>query len=310
MAELRELIKALGVSEARMDKGQMRCDVNLSLRPNGTETFGTRSETKNVNSLRSVERAARFEIQRHATVLGDGGTIIQETRHFHEEDGSTTAGRIKDNAEDYRYFPEPDLVPIAPARAWVEELRAGLPELPRVRRARLQGEWGLSDKDMQSVLNAGAVEPILETIAAGAPADQARKWWMGELARRANETGTDLSEQPITPAQVARVAALVAEGKLNDKLARQVIEAVLAGEGEPDEVVEKRGLAVVSDDSALGAAVDQAIAENEGIAAKIRDGKVAAVGALVGAVMKATRGQADAARVKDLILEKLGVTGQ
>lgn len=179
-----------------------------------------------------------------------------------------------------------------------------------MRRARLQAEWGLSDKDMQSVLNAGAVEPILETIAAGAPADQARKWWMGELARRANETGTELSEQPITPAQVARVTALVAEGKLNDKLARQVIEAVLAGEGEPDEVVEKRGLAVVSDDSALGAAVDEAIAGNEAIAAKIRDGKVAAVGALVGAVMKATRGQADAARVKDLILERLGVEGQ
>ncbi|MFJ6618618.1 Asp-tRNA(Asn)/Glu-tRNA(Gln) amidotransferase subunit GatB [Kitasatospora sp. NPDC091335] len=310
VAELRELIKALGVSEARMDKGQMRCDVNLSLRPNGTETFGTRSETKNVNSLRSVERAARFEIQRHATVLTDGGTIIQETRHFHEEDGSTTSGRIKDNAEDYRYFPEPDLVPVAPAREWVEELRAALPELPRVRRARLQAEWGLSDKDMQSVLNAGAVESIQETIAAGAPADQARKWWMGELARRANETGTELSEQPITPAQVARVAALVAEGKLNDKLARQVIEGVLAGEGEPDEIVGKRGLAVVSDDSALGAAVDQAIAENEAIAAKIRDGKVAAVGALVGAVMKATRGQADAARVKDLILERLAVEGQ
>ncbi|OKJ07390.1 Asp-tRNA(Asn)/Glu-tRNA(Gln) amidotransferase subunit GatB [Kitasatospora sp. CB01950] len=305
VAELRELIKALGVSEARMDKGQMRCDVNLSLRPNGTEKFGTRSETKNVNSLRSVERAARFEIMRHATVLTDGGTIIQETRHFHEEDGSTTSGRIKDNAEDYRYFPEPDLVPVAPAREWVEELRAGLPELPRVRRARLQAEWGLNDQDMQSVLNAGAVESISETIAAGAPADQARKWWMGELARRANETGTELSEQPITPAQVARVCALVAEGKLNDKLARQVIEGVLAGEGEPDQVVEKRGLAVVSDDSALGAAVDQAIADNPDVAAKIRDGKVQAVGALVGAVMKATRGQADAAKVKDLILEKL-----
>ncbi|MFG3223631.1 Asp-tRNA(Asn)/Glu-tRNA(Gln) amidotransferase subunit GatB [Kitasatospora sp. NPDC048194] len=310
VAELREVIRSLGVSEARMDKGQMRCDVNLSLRPNGTETFGTRSETKNVNSLRSVERAARYEIRRHATVLSDGGSIVQETRHFHEDDGTTTSGRIKDNAEDYRYFPEPDLVPVAPAREWVEELRAALPELPRVRRARLQAEWGLSDKDMQAVLNAGAVEPIQETIAAGAPADQARKWWMGELARRANETGTELTEQPITPAQVARVAALVGEGKLNDKLARQVIEGVLAGEGEPDEVVEKRGLAVVSDDSALAAAVDQAIAENEAIAAKIRDGKVQAVGALVGAVMKATRGQADAARVKDLILERLGVEGQ
>ena len=305
VAELREIIKALGVSEARMDKGQMRCDVNLSLRPHGHEQFGTRSETKNVNSLRSVERAARFEIQRHAAVLNGGGSILQETRHFHEEDGSTSPGRVKDNAEDYRYFPEPDLVPVAPSREWVEQLRAGLPEMPRVRRERLQAEWGISDLEMQSVLNAGAIEPILETIAAGAPADQARKWWMGELARRANESGTDLSAQPITPAQVARVCTLVAEGKLNDKLARQVIEAVLDGEGEPDEVVAKRGLAVVSDDSALGAAVDEAIAGNPDVAAKIRDGKLAAVGALVGAVMKSTRGQADAARVKELILERL-----
>ena len=305
VAELRELIKALGVSEARMDKGQMRCDVNLSLRPNGREEFGTRSETKNVNSLRSVERAARFEIQRHAAVLNEGGSIVQETRHFHEEDGSTTAGRIKDNAEDYRYFPEPDLVPVAPSREWVEELRAALPEMPRVRRERLQREWGISDLEMQSVLNAGAIEPILETIAAGAPADQARKWWMGELARRANESGTEIGALPITPAQVARVCELVAAGSLNDKLARQVIEAVLDGEGGPDEVVAKRGLAVVSDDSALGAAVDEAIAANPDVAAKIRDGKVAAAGALVGAVMKATRGQADAARVKELILERL-----
>ncbi|MFF2224694.1 Asp-tRNA(Asn)/Glu-tRNA(Gln) amidotransferase subunit GatB [Streptomyces globisporus] len=309
VAELRELIKALGVSEARMEMGQMRCDVNLSLRPNGTEKFGTRSETKNVNSLRSVERAARFEIQRHAAVLSSGGTIVQETRHFHEEDGSTTAGRIKDNAEDYRYFPEPDLVPVAPARDWVEELRKGLPELPRLRRARLKEDWGVSEHDMQSILNAGAVDLIVATIDAGAPADQARKWWMGELARNANETGRGLDELPITPAQVARVAALVAKGDLNDKLARQVIEGVLAGEGDPDTVVEKRGLKVVSDEGALSTAVDEAIAGNAAIADKIRGGKVAAAGALVGAVMKATRGQADAARVRELILEKLGVEG-
>ncbi|MDX5571208.1 Asp-tRNA(Asn)/Glu-tRNA(Gln) amidotransferase subunit GatB [Streptomyces griseus] len=309
VAELRELIKALGVSEARMEMGQMRCDVNLSLRPHGREEFGTRSETKNVNSLRSVERAARFEIQRHAAVLSSGGTIVQETRHFHEEDGSTTAGRIKDNAEDYRYFPEPDLVPVAPAREWVEELRKGLPELPRLRRARLKEEWSVSEHDMQSILNAGAVDLIVATIEAGAPADQARKWWMGELARNANETGRGLDELPITPAQVARVAALVAKGDLNDKLARQVIEGVLAGEGDPDTVVEKRGLKVVSDEGALSAAVDEAIAGNAAIADKIRGGKVAAAGALVGAVMKATRGQADAGRVRELILEKLGVEG-
>ncbi|MFG3348260.1 Asp-tRNA(Asn)/Glu-tRNA(Gln) amidotransferase subunit GatB [Streptomyces sp. NPDC048018] len=307
VAELRELIRALGVSEARMDKGQMRCDVNLSLMPKGSDTFGTRSETKNVNSLRSVERAARFEVQRHAAVLSSGGSILQETRHFHEDDGTTTSGRIKDNAEDYRYFPEPDLVPVAPSREWVEELRKGLPELPRVRRNRLREEWGVSELDMQAILNAGAVDPIVATTEAGADAASARKWWMGELARNANEQGVALDELPITPADVARVSALVASGDLNDKLARQVIEGVLAGEGAPDEVVEKRGLKVVSDDSALGAAVDEAIAGNAAIADKIRGGKVAAVGALVGAVMKATRGQADAAKVKDLILERLGV---
>ncbi|WP_406240635.1 Asp-tRNA(Asn)/Glu-tRNA(Gln) amidotransferase subunit GatB [Streptomyces anulatus] len=309
VAELRELIKTLGVSDARMEMGQMRCDVNLSLRPHGREAFGTRSETKNVNSLRSVERAARFEIQRHAAVLSSGGTIVQETRHFHEEDGSTTAGRIKDNAEDYRYFPEPDLVPVAPAREWVEELRKCLPELPRLRRARLKEEWGVTEHDMQSILNAGAVDLIVATTEAGAPSDQARKWWMGELARNANETGRGLDELPITPAQVARVAALVAAGDLNDKLARQVIEGVLAGEGDPDTVVEKRGLKVVSDEGALSTAVDEAIAGNAAIADKIRGGKVAAAGALVGAVMKATRGQADAARVRELILEKLGAEG-
>ncbi|MGW7573204.1 Asp-tRNA(Asn)/Glu-tRNA(Gln) amidotransferase subunit GatB [Streptomyces sp. NPDC054765] len=309
VAELRELIKALGVSEARMEQGQMRCDVNLSLRPQGTEKFGTRSETKNVNSLRSVERAARFEIQRHAAVLSSGGTIVQETRHFHEEDGSTTAGRIKDNAEDYRYFPEPDLVPVAPSREWVEELRATLPELPRVRRNRLREEWGISEHDMQSILNAGAVDLITATVDAGADSASARKWWMGELARRANEDGVDLAALPITPEQVARVTALVADGSLNDKLARQTIEGVLAGEGDPDTVVDQRGLKVVSDEGALGTAVDEAIAANAAIADKIRGGKVAAAGALVGAVMKATRGQADAARVRELILEKLGVEG-
>ncbi|WP_436773207.1 Asp-tRNA(Asn)/Glu-tRNA(Gln) amidotransferase subunit GatB [Yinghuangia sp. YIM S09857] len=308
VAELRDLIKALGVSEARMELGQMRCDANLSLRPHGREKFGTRSETKNVNSLRSVERAIRFEIQRHATVLSEGGTIVQETRHFHEDDGSTTAGRVKEEAEDYRYFPEPDLVPVAPSREWVEELRATLPEKPSVRRKRLQAEWGVSDFDMQSLVNAGAVDVIVETVAAGADSDAARKWWLGELARNANERGVEVSALPITPAQVARVAALVKAGELNDKLARQVIEGVLAGEGEPDAVVEKRGLKVVSDEGALGAAIDDAVAAQADAVAKIKSGNLGPVGALIGAVMKATRGQADAARVRELILEKLGVS--
>ncbi|MBS2961799.1 Asp-tRNA(Asn)/Glu-tRNA(Gln) amidotransferase subunit GatB [Actinocrinis puniceicyclus] len=305
VTELRELIRALGVSEARMERGQMRCDVNLSLRPKGETKFGTRSETKNVNSLRSVERATRYEIQRHAAVLASGGRIVQETRHFHENEGTTTSGRVKEEAEDYRYFPEPDLVPVAPSREWVEQLRGTLPQSPTVHRRRLAAEWGISEFDMQTVVNAGALEQIVATIDAGAPSDQARKWWTGELARVANERGVDVGELPITPAQVARVVGLIQGGELTDKLARQVVEGVLAGEGDPDAVVAARGLKVVSDDSALLAAIDAAIAANAAVAEKIRAGNHAAVGVIIGAVMKSTRGQADAARVRELVLGRL-----
>ena len=305
VAELRELIVALGVSEARMERGQMRCDVNLSLKPKGVAKFGTRSETKNVNSLRSVERAARFEIQRHAAVLASGGTILQETRHLHEENGSTSSGRIKEEAEDYRYFPEPDLVPVAPSREWVDQLRTTLPELPGARRKRLATEWAISDFEMQSVVNAGALDLIEATIAAGADPASARKWWLSELARTANERGVDLAELPISPADVARIVALVAAGELSDRLARQVIEGVLAGEGDPDAVIAARGLKVVSDDGALLTAIDEAIAANPAVAEKIRGGNHKAAGVIVGAVMKATRGQADAAKVQELTLSRL-----
>ena len=304
VTELRDLLRSLGVSDVRMEEGSLRCDVNTSLAPPGAP-WGTRTETKNVNSLRSVERAVQFEIERQAAVLDAGGRVIQETRHLHEDTGTTTSGRSKEEAQDYRYFPEPDLVPVAPPRDWVEQIRASLPEAPAKVRARLRTEWNVSALEMDAIVNAGALDLVLQTVAAGASAADARKWWLGELSRRAHDTGTELTALPITPAQVARIAELVAAGTLNDKLARQVIDAVLAGEGDPDEIVEARGLAVVSDDGALTAAVDEAIAANPDVAAKIRDGKIAAAGVLVGAVMKATRGQADAARVRELILQRL-----
>lgn len=305
---LRDVIRGLDVSDVRMEQGSMRCDVNTSLSRKGSTTWGTRTETKNVNSLRSVERAVRSEMIRQAGVLDAGGTIRQETRHFHEDTGETTSGRSKEEATDYRYFPEPDLVPIAPDVAWVDELRGTLPEPPAERRKRIQQAWGVSDHDWASVVNAGAVELIGATIEAGTSPEAARKWWMGELARRANETGTELDALPITPLQVAGVQALVDAGRINDKLARQVLDGVLAGEGTPEEVVAERGLEVVSDTGALGTAVDEAIAANPDVAEKIRSGKVAAAGALVGAVMKATKGQADAKTVRELILERLGAS--
>ncbi len=305
VTELRDLVRALGVSDVRMEEGSLRADVNTSLAPRGSGRWGTRTETKNVNSLRSVERSVRFEIGRQAGVLDSGRRVIQETRHFHEDSGTTTSGRSKEEAQDYRYFPEPDLVPVAPPAEWVEQIRAALPEAPSARRARLQAEWGLPEAEITALSNAGALGLVAETVAAGASPDDARKWWLGELARRANGAGVELAGLAITPAQVARVAQLVSAGTLNDRLARDVIDAVLAGAGGPDDVVAARGLAVVSDEGALAAAVREAIAAHPDVAAKVREGKVAAAGVLVGAVMRATGGQADASRVRELILERL-----
>lgn len=302
---LRDIMRSLAVSDVRMEEGSLRCDANLSLAAPG-RPWGTRTETKNVNSLRSVERAVMFEIRRQAAVLDAGGHIVQETRHFHEDNGTTTSGRSKEEAEDYRYFPEPDLLPVAPDPAWVRDLQDTLPEMPAVRRARLQADWGISDFDMDSVVNAGALDLVEQTVLAGADQAGARKWWLGELSRLAREQSRDLGDLSVTPADVARVEELVAAGTLNDKLARQVFEGVLAGEGTPDEVVATRGLELVSDDGALLAAIDQAIATNADAVAKIKDGKVQAAGAIIGAVMKATRGQADAARVRELLLDRLG----
>jgi aspartyl-tRNA(Asn)/glutamyl-tRNA(Gln) amidotransferase subunit B len=315
VAALRDLLKALKVSDVRMEQGSLRCDVNLSLRPKaddagaqGDVPLGTRTETKNVNSLRSVERAVRFEMTRHAAVLNSGASILQETRHWHEDTGVTTSGRVKSDADDYRYFPEPDLVPVAPTRERVEELRATMPEPPSERRRRLQNDWGYSDMEMRDVMNAGAVLLIEESVAAGATPAGARKWWMGELARLASVEGRDLADFGVTAIYVAELDAMVAAGRLNDSMARQVLDGVLAGEGSPVAVADARGLQLVSDDGALSAAVDSVIAANPDVADKVREGKVQAAGALIGQVMKEMKGQADAAKARELILEKLGAS--
>jgi aspartyl-tRNA(Asn)/glutamyl-tRNA(Gln) amidotransferase subunit B len=307
---LRNLLRALGVSDVKMEQGSLRCDANVSLRvkdpaAQAAVPLGTRTETKNVNSLRSVERAVRYEMSRQGARLAAGLPIRQETRHWHEDSGVTTSGREKSDADDYRYFPEPDLVPVAPDPEWVQQLAATLPEAPPARRRRLQQAWGLTDLQMRDLVNAGATELVDATVAVGASPLAAAKWWSGELARTANAAGVELSALAITPEQVAELAALVEAGTINDTMARQVLEGVLAGEGSPTEVVAARGLQLVSDDGALGAAVDRAIAAQPAVAQKIRDGKVAAAGALIGVVMKEMRGQADAARVRELVLERL-----
>ena len=307
VTELRDILRTLGVSDVRMEQGSLRCDVNTSLSLIG-EPMGTRTETKNVNSLRSVERAVRSEMIRQAELLDQGTRIFQETRHFNETTGGTRSGRSKEEATDYRYFPEPDLVPIAPSAQWIEQLRAGLPELPAARRARIRDELDLSADDLQAMSNAGVTDLVIATVDAGAPAAEARNWWMGYLAQTANAREVEPSELAISPSQVARLVALVAEGKLSAGLARQAVDGVLETGHDVDEVVAERGLAVVSDSGALTEAADAAIAANPDAADKVRGGKIPAVGVLVGAVMKATRGQADAASVRAILLERLGVT--
>ncbi|WP_336500751.1 Asp-tRNA(Asn)/Glu-tRNA(Gln) amidotransferase subunit GatB [Microbacterium paraoxydans] len=303
VAAIRDIVRGLGISEARLERGNLRCDANVSLRRRGEEKLGTRTETKNVNSMRSVERAVRYEIQRQAQILADGGTIIQETRHWHEDTGTTSPGRPKSDADDYRYFPEPDLLPVQPARALIEELRAALPEQPVARRRRLMEEWGFTPLEFQDVRNGGLLDVVEATIAAGATPAAARKWWTGEITRLANAQDKDAVDL-VSPESVAALQQLVDAGTLTDKLARQVLEGVIAGEGTPQEVVDARGLAVVSDDGALIAAIDEALAAQPDVMAKIQDGKVQAAGAIIGAVMKAMKGQADAARVRELILER------
>lgn len=301
---IREIVKSMNVSDARMERGNVRCDANVSLRPYGQAKLGTRTETKNVNSLRSVENAVRYEIQRQANILANGGTITQETRHWHEDRGYTSAGRPKSDADDYRYFPEPDLVPVQPSLAWIEEIRATLPENPAIRRKRLMEAWGFADLEFRDVVNSDLLDQVEATVAAGAAPQAARKWWTGELARLANSQEIAVQDLSITPAQVAKIQQLIDSGELTDRMARDVVAGVLAGEGEPEAVIEKRGLKVVSDDGALIAAIDEALAKQPDVLEKIREGKVQAAGAVIGAVMQAMRGQVDAARVRELILER------
>ncbi|WP_353111278.1 Asp-tRNA(Asn)/Glu-tRNA(Gln) amidotransferase subunit GatB [Microbacterium sp.] len=308
VSAIRDIVRGLGISEARLERGNLRCDANVSLRPRGQEKLGTRTETKNVNSMRSVERAVRYEIQRQAAILAEGGVIVQETRHWHEDTGTTSPGRPKSDADDYRYFPEPDLLPVVPPRALVEALRAALPEQPVARRRRLKAEWGFTDLEFQDVRNGGLVEVVEATISAGAAPAAARKWWTGEITRLANAGERDAVDL-VSAENVAALQKLVDAGTLTDKLARQVLEGVIAGEGTPQQVVDARGLAVVSDDGPLIAAIDEALAAQPDVLEKIRDGKVQAAGAIIGAVMKAMKGQADAARVRELILERAALEG-
>ena len=305
LTKLRTTIQYLGASDCKLQEGSMRADVNLSVRERGSSEFGTRTETKNLNSFAAIERAIKAETARQIDLIEAGEKVVQETRRWNDDKEYSYAMRSKEDAQDYRYFPDPDLVMLHITKEHIEEMKAQMPEMPRERRNRLKGEWGFNDLEMRDVLNADALDLLEDTVKAGASAAGAKKWWLGELSREANNKGVSLEELPITPADVAEVEKLIADGKLNDKLAKQTVAGVLAGEGTPDEVVKKHGFQVVSDNGAIEAAVDAAFEANPDVVEKLKSGNMKPMGAIIGAVMRATRGQADAKAVTKIVMGKI-----
>ena len=306
LSELRAIVRTLGISDAKLEEGSMRCDANVSLRPVGHTVFGTRVEVKNMNSLRSLGRAIEYEVERQGDLLHAGEEVTQETRHWDESAGVTSTLRAKEEVFDYRYFPEPDLVPLQPDPGWVEELRAGLPELPAATRERLSSQHGLAPERLSTLLEADLVGTFEAAVSAGAGAAEVANWLTNEVVAWAAGHGVAAVDAPIDGPQLAELISLVDDGTLSTKLARQVLEDVLAGAGSPREVVADRGLAQISDTTELAALADQAIAENAAAADQVRQGNDKAIGALVGAVMRATGGQANPKMVNELLRQRLG----
>jgi aspartyl-tRNA(Asn)/glutamyl-tRNA(Gln) amidotransferase subunit B len=304
--ELRATLESLGVSDVRMEEGSFRCDANVSLRPYGQDAFGVKVEVKNMNSIRSVERALRYEIERQAAALERGQPLAQETRHFDEKAGITTPGRSKEFASDYRYFPEPDLPPVEPSAGWIEEIRSSLPELPAARRRRFAEQYGLKAEQARALAESrGWTEFFEEAVGLGAAPAAVANWMTQDLAALANAARIDLPEGKVTPKHVADVVRLVEAGTISTAGAKAVLEEVFASGRDVDDVVEEKGLRQVSDVDQLGRVVEEVLAEHPEPVVQFKSGKEGALQFLVGQVMKKTRGSANPQVVRDLLRERL-----
>jgi aspartyl-tRNA(Asn)/glutamyl-tRNA(Gln) amidotransferase subunit B len=306
MEQMHALVTFLGVGHGNMEQGNLRADANVSLRPQGAEALGTRTETKNINSFRFVRDAIAYEIERQAEVLREGGRIVQETRLYDTLSRTTFPMRSKEEAHDYRYFPEPDLPVLRLEAAWVESLRESLPELPDAKAARYQDELGLSAKDAEGLVSDRALAGFFEAaVAAGAPPRRAANWIMGDLAARFNEHHIGPAGLKFGPAELAALVVLIEEGALSGKMAKEVFEEMYATGKAPAAIVEERGLRQVSDSGALEKFVDRVLADHPEQVAQYRSGHGKVIGFFVGQVMKATRGQANPALVNQLLKDKL-----
>jgi aspartyl-tRNA(Asn)/glutamyl-tRNA(Gln) amidotransferase subunit B len=306
LTELRATLEALGVSDVRMEEGSLRCDANISTRPVGEKTLGTKVEIKNLNSIRSLERALRYEEERQRKALDAGEPLRQETRHFDEETGATHTLRSKEEAFDYRYFPEPDLTPLAPEPAWVEELRASLPELPAARRQRYVSSLGLKPEQARILTSSTTAARFFEeTVALGADASAAANWVTQDLAGLLNKAKLELADTKVTPRHVADLVRLIREQTISQSGAKPVLEEAFESGDDVEAIVERLGLTQVTDTSALEVWVDEAIAESPGPVEQFRSGKEGALNAVLGQVMKKSRGSANPQAVRELLLQRL-----
>jgi len=306
LKKLHQIVVYLGICDGNMEEGSFRCDANVSVMPVGSSVFGTRTETKNVNSFRFVKQAIEHEIERQIEVLEEGGKIVQETRLFDPNTGETRSMRGKEDAHDYRYFPDPDLVPLVISDDWVEDTRLGLPELPEAKLTRYQAELGLTAYDAEVLTATREIAEYFEAvIAAGAPAKIAANWVMGELSRGLNDNGLAITACPVVPQLLADLLALVEKGVISGKIAKTVFDEMWQTGKEPARIVEEKGLVQVSDTGEIEKIIDEIMAANMGQVEEYRGGKEKVFGFFVGQVMRASKGKANPAVVNDLLLQKL-----
>ncbi|WP_026640819.1 Asp-tRNA(Asn)/Glu-tRNA(Gln) amidotransferase subunit GatB [Bordetella petrii] len=307
---LHSLVVWLGICDGNMQEGSFRCDANVSVRPVGQKEFGTRTEIKNVNSFRFLERAIVYEARRQIELLEDGGTVVQETRLYDADRDETRSMRSKEDAHDYRYFPDPDLPPLVISSEWIEAVRAQMPELPAALRSRFERDYGLSAYDAAQLSASRGLAAYFEDVAGALPAGQAKQaanWIMGELSAALNRDEKDIADAPVKAPALAALIGRIIDGTISNKIARDVFAAMWAGEhgGDPDAIIEARGLKQISDSGAIGAMIDEVLAANPAIVAEYRAGKQKAFNSLVGQIMKAAKGKANPQQVNELLKQKL-----
>lgn len=306
LEKLRSILQYLGVSDCKMQEGSLRCDVNLSVRPAGSEELGTRTEMKNLNSFKAIARAIEYEAHRQVELIQEGKRVVQETRRWDENKDATFAMRSKENAQDYRYFPEPDIPPMELSEEYLEHVRAEIPEMAEAKMARYQRDWGLPVYDTRMITSQKALADFFEeTVALGAAPKQAANWIMGEVLRQLSAQGLEAKDMTLTPGTLARLIELVQTGKLNRNTAVKVFDAVFVADGDVDAYVKEHGLEQVSDAGLVGRAVEQVFAANPKSIEDYRAGKEKAFGFLVGQVMRELKGRASPQVVNQTIREKL-----